>query len=93
MPMTPASARSRAFSVRSTVVLPEPDGPMITVTVPAGTSNEMSRRTVELAERLADAPHGRSSVPSCSHSLRATYLSSRLSSRFCANDRIRQMTQ
>ena len=43
--MTPASAWSSALSVRSTVVLPEPDGPMTAVTVPAGTSNEMPRRT------------------------------------------------
>ena len=43
--MTPASAWSSALSVRSTVVLPEPDGPITAVTVPAGTSNEMPLST------------------------------------------------
>ncbi|KAF0964470.1 hypothetical protein MLGJGCBP_02393 [Rhodococcus sp. T7] len=45
MEITPRSATSRALRVRNTVVLPEPDGPMMTVTVPALTSKLMSRRT------------------------------------------------
>ena len=45
MPTTPASGRSRALSERRTVVLPEPDGPISTVTVPAATSKSTPRST------------------------------------------------
>jgi hypothetical protein len=43
--MTPASGISRALSERSTVVLPEPDGPMSTVTLPAWTSKSIEWST------------------------------------------------
>ena len=87
MVITPASAWSRAFSVRSTVVLPEPDGPITAVTVPAGTSKEMSRSTCSSPNALRTSRRRQQ----LGHF--ATYLSSRVSSRLWANDRTRQMTQ
>ncbi len=38
--ITPASGLSSALSARSSVVLPEPDGPMMAVDVPRGTVND-----------------------------------------------------
>ena len=87
MVIAPASAWSSAFSVRNTVVLPDPDGPITAVTVPARHVEGDVPQHLQLAERLVHAAH-RQQV---GH--RATYLSSRVSSRLCANDRTRQMTQ
>ena len=88
MVMTPASAWSSALSVRRTVVLPEPDGPITAVTVPARTSNEMPRRTSWSPNALRTSL-GRSSR----FGHRSTYLPSRVSSRPWKNERITQITQ
>ena len=52
IPTTPASGRSRALRERSTVVLPEPDGPIRTVTVPGIDLEVDSAQDRQLPERL-----------------------------------------
>ena len=85
--MTPASAWSSALSVRRTVVLPEPDGPMTAVTVPAAHVERDAPQDVVVAERLADVLDGEQ----IGH--RRTYLPSRVSSLPWKNERITQITQ
>jgi len=52
--MTPVSGRSRKFRQRSSVVLPEPDEPMIASASPCSSVSEMSLN-FRLAEILPDA--------------------------------------
>ena len=43
--MSPPSAVSRKVEQRSSVLLPEPEGPMMEMTLPGSTDIEMSRST------------------------------------------------
>ena len=53
--MLPVSAVSRKFRQRSSVVLPEPDEPMMARASPSARSNEMSRSTF-VAPKLLPMP-------------------------------------
>src|SRR5262245_44827304 len=46
MVIAPSVGRSKPASSRISVLLPQPDGPIITVSLPRGTVNEQSRTTV-----------------------------------------------
>src|SRR3954451_13704517 len=54
--MRPASMRSRWLMHRSSVVLPEPDGPMITTVSPWRTSSDTSRSTTSGPNDLERPP-------------------------------------
>ena len=92
--ITPASGTSSALSVRSSVVLPEPDGPMIAVAVPRCTVNETPLSTL-LSPKAFSHILGDDAVLRSRSSVghRATYLSSRCSRRPWPNDSTRQITQ
>ena len=50
--MLPASAVSKKFKQRSSVVLPEPDDPMMARASPSASSNEISRSTFVVPKLL-----------------------------------------
>ena len=86
MRTTPRSGTSSAFSERSTVVLPEPDGPMSTVTEPGPTSRSTPRRTWLSPKDLWSAGDAQQAYV-------ATYRSKRSSRRVWANDMATHTTQ
>ena len=87
MVIAPASAWSRALSVRNTVVLPDPDGPITRSPCPPGTSKEMSRSTWSSPNALRTPRTVSRSV------IVRTYLSSRVSQPALRERQEEQMTQ